>query len=95
MVMQSVPLGVAILILISFVSSSGYAAPSCGALPISKLQVLSQQTSGIEEYSMSRNEMDRLAAKLGASKTDRQTASSADVDGRRDRGTRNGSASAD
>lgn len=72
MSLRPILLGIAVLIMALSISRCASAGPSCGNLSASKLRVIPERASGIEEYVVSRNQMDRLAIKLGISKAERQ-----------------------
>ena len=69
---RSVSMGIAASMMVLFISSSASAAPRCDDLPISKFRVLAQQAGGIEEYVISRSEMDRVAVRLDVSTAERE-----------------------
>jgi hypothetical protein len=62
---------IATLIAVLLISCSASVALTCQDFPISKLRLLSTQPRGTDEYLITRGEMDRIAAEIGVSATER------------------------
>ena len=59
-----------VAILLTF--APAFATTTCGNLPVSKFRLLTEQASGIDEYPVNRDEMDRIAVRLGVTNKERQ-----------------------